>query len=307
MTLQQIMYALTIAKEGSMNKAAEKLYTTQPTLTNAIKELEKEIGISIFERNNKGVSLTQQGREILSDARQIYTQYEMLGEKYGPKGNLKRKFGVSCQHYSFATKAFVNTVKKYGYDIMNYEFAIRETKTLEVIRDVSDGRSEIGVLYLSNYNQKYIQKLLDNNNLAFHFLYDCTAQVYLYKGHPLADHKSITLKELQAYPCMSFEQGDEEISFLAEEILSENQYDRTIRLNDRATMLNLMVGLNGYTLCSGVICKELNGEDYISIPYQDDEDNPNANMRLGYICRKNANLSNIGVDYVTELQNYFLL
>ena len=305
MTLQQIYYALTIAREGSMNKAAEKLFISQPTLTNAMKDLENEIGIALFNRTNKGVSVTGEGREFLATARQIYTQYEMLQEKYGPKGNLKRRFGVSCQHYSFATKAFVNTVKKYGYDIQNYEFAIRETRTKEVIEDVASGKSEVGVLYLSNFNQKYIQKLLQNNNLEFRYLYSCTAQVYLYKDHPLANESSITLSQLQEYPCMSFEQGEEELSYLAEEILTENQYDRIIKVNDRATMLNLMVGLNGYTLCSGVICKELNGEDYISIPYEADEANPNTNMQLGYVIRKNSVLSAVADDYVRELQNYF--
>lgn len=305
MTLQQIYYALTIASLGSMNKASEKLFISQPTLTASIKQLEEELSIPLFNRTNKGVVVTEQGREFLASARSIYTQYEMLEERYGPKGNIKRNFGVSCQHYSFATKAFVNTVKKYGYDSLNYSFAIRETKTREVIEDVAEGRSEIGVLYLSNYNQKYISKLLDSNNLQFHFLYNCTAQVYLYKNHPLANKEAITLKELQDYPCMSFEQGSEEVSYLAEEILVENSYIRTIKVNDRATMLNLMVGLNGYTLCSGVICKELNGEDYIAVPYKPDIDNPNADMQLGFITRKNSIMSTIGKDYITELKNYF--
>lgn len=305
MTLQQLLYALTIAKEGSMNKASDKLFISQPTLTASIQALEDELNIVLFNRTNKGIQVTEQGREFLANARSIYTQYEALEEKYGPKGNIKRNFGVSCQHYSFATKAFVNTVKKYGYDSLNYSFAIRETKTREVISDVTEGRSEVGVLYLSNYNKKYIQKLLDKNNLEFHFLTNCVAQVYLYKYHPLAKEKSITLKQLQDYPCMTFEQGSEEVSFLAEEILVDNTYARTIKVNDRATMLNLMVGLNGYTLCSGVICKELNGEDYISIPYQDDEDNPNATMQLGYITRKNSILTSIGDNYITELKNYF--
>lgn len=305
MTLQQILYAITIAKEGSMNKASERLFISQPTLTSSIKQLEDELNISIFERTNKGIVVTEPGREFLSNARSIYTQYEMLSEKYGPRGNIKRNFGVSCQHYSFATKAFVNTVKKYGYDSVNYSFAIRETKTQEVIEDVTEGRSEVGVLYLSEYNKKYITKLLEQNSLEFNYLQDCTAQVYLYKKHPLAKEKTITLKQLQDYPCMSFEQGDEEVSYLAEEILVENNYDRTIKVNDRATMLNLMVGLNGYTLCSGVICKELNGEDYIAIPYKPDEENPNAIMQLGYITRKNSILSSVGQNYIEELRNYF--
>ncbi|MDO4499655.1 MAG: LysR family transcriptional regulator [Erysipelotrichaceae bacterium] len=305
MTLQQILYALTIASEGSMNKAAEKLYISQPTLTSSIKQLEEELNITIFNRTNKGIAVTAEGKDFLANARSIYTQYEMLEEKYGPKGSVKRNFGVSCQHYSFATKAFVNMVKKYGYDSLNFSFAIKETKTHNVIDDVAEGRSDVGVLYLSNYNQKYIKKLLDTNGLEFHFLYNCTAQVYLYKNHPLAKEKSITLKQLQDYPCMSFEQGSQEVSYLAEEILVENTYARTIKVNDRATMLNLMQGLNGYTLCSGVIYNEFNGDDYIAVPYQADDDNPNAEMQLGYITRKNTINSKIAEDYIEELKNYF--
>lgn len=307
MTIQQIIYAITIASTGSMNKAAEKLYVSQPTLTNAIKELEEELSISIFDRSNKGISVTDEGQEFLSNARVIYSEYEALQEKYGPNGNIKRKFGVTCQHYSFATKAFVELIKKHGYDTSSYDFALRETKTIEIIDDVSEGRSEIGVLYLSKYNEKYINKLLNNKNLEFKYLYSCNAMVYLYKDHPLSKEKSISLTQLQDYPCLTFEQGKESIPYLAEEILTENQYARVIRTTDRATNLNLMRSLNAYTLCSGIISEELNGGDYIAVPYKDDEDNPNAIMRLGYVVRKNSSLSKIGQDYIEELENYFKL
>lgn len=303
MTLQQILYALTIEKEGTMNKAAESLFIAQPTLSSAIKELEKELNIQIFERHSKGVKVTNEGRVFLDQARQIYSQFEVLKENYGPKSNLKHKFGVSTQHYSFAIKAFVEMVKR--YDTVHYEFAIRETKTMEVIQDVANLKSEIGILYLSNQNEKYIRRLLEENGLEFHFLHSCNAQVYLFKDHPLASQKSITLEMLQDYPCLSFEQGNEGLFYLAEEILTENQYERVIKTNDRATMLNLMVGLNGYTLCSGIICDELNGSDYICVPYDPDEDNPNSNMEIGYIQIKNSILSSIGETYIAELKNYF--
>lgn len=302
MTLQQLFYAITIATEGSMNKAANKLYISQPTLTNAIKELEKEISITIFNRNNKGVSLTEEGADFLAAARQIYAQYEMLEEKYGDKGSHKRKFAVSSQHYSFATKAFAEMVKH--FNTLDYEFAIRETKTTDVINDVANARSEIGILYLSNFNHKYLNKLLVNNNLEFHELVVCNAMVYLYREHPLAKQQSITLEQLQDYPCLIFEQGDESLSYLAEEILTENQYARVIRTTDRSTNLNLMRSLNAYTLCSGIISEELNGGDYIAVAYEADELNPNDTMHIGYITRKNAVISKIGNCYIDELKNY---
>lgn len=301
MTLQQIRYAITIADTGSMNKSAEILYVSQPSLTSAIKELEKEIGISIFLRTSKGVVPTNEGTDFLTHARQVYQQYELLTDKYSTSGNLKRKFGISTQHYSFAVKAFVDTVKK--YDTLNFEFAIRETKTLDVISDVGTLISEIGILYKSDYNRKIIDKLLRENELEFYPLISCHAYVYLWKGHPLAKEKSISLEQLRDYPCLSFEQGTSSV-FLAEEILSENDYPRIIKSTDRATQLNLMVGLNGYTLCSGIICEELNGNEYIAVPFQDDENNRNSVMEIGYITKKYSRLSDIAQMYISEVKKY---
>ncbi|WP_024834490.1 LysR family transcriptional regulator [Ruminiclostridium josui] len=304
MTLQQLRYVITISETGSLNKAAEFLYVSQPSLTSTVKELEKEIGITIFHRSGKGVSLTSDGAEFLLYARQIYSQYESLLEKYGKNGNLKRKFGVSTQHYSFAVKAFVEMVK--SFDTSKYEFAIRETKTKDVINDVSTHKSEIGILYLSDFNQKIIRRLLSTNNLEFHKLVDCKAYVYLWKGHPLAKESSIHFSQLAEYPCLSFEQGDNSSFYFTEEILSTNEYPRTIKACDRATMLNLMIGLNGYTLCSGIICEELNGTDFTTVPFEDDDLNPNSVMEIGYIIRKNTILSHMGSQYIEEIKKFLI-
>ena len=300
MTLTQLHYVITIAETGSMNKAAELLYVAQPSLTNAIKDLEKELGITLFFRNGKGVTLTNDGSEFLLYARQIYGEYETVLEKYGKNGNYKKKFGVSTQHYSFAVKAFVDMAKE--FDMSKYEFAIRETRTAEVIQDVSTMKSEIGVLYLSDYNRKAMEKLLNNAGLEFHHLIDCQAYVYLWKHHPLANEESISFEQLEGYPCLSFEQGDNSSFYLAEEILSTNEYSQIIHANDRATMLNLMVGLNGYTLCSGIICEELNGSDFRAVPYKDDAENPNSVMEIGYITRKNLVLSQMGKVYIEAIK-----
>ncbi|MEA4889748.1 MAG: LysR family transcriptional regulator [Clostridiaceae bacterium] len=302
MTLQQLRYMIAISETGSLNKAAELLYVAQPSLTSSVKELEKEIGIVLFNRSGKGVTLTNDGAEFLLYARQVYSQYESLLEKYGKSGNLKKKFGVSTQHYSFAVKAFVEMVK--AYDLSKYEFAIRETKTRDVIDDVSTLKSEIGILYLCDFNRKAIAKLLAASNLEFHQLINCKAFVYLWKDHPLAREKSIHFSQLAEYPCLSFEQGDNGSFYFAEEILSTNDYPRTIKACDRATMLNLMVGLNGYTLCSGIICEELNGTDFIAVPFEADELNPNSAMEIGYIVKKNSMLSKMGALYLEEIKRY---
>ena len=302
MTLMQLHYIITISETGSLNRAAEQLYISQPSLSNAVKELEKELGISIFNRSGKGVTLTNDGAEFLLHAKQIYGQYESVMEKYGKGGSYKKKFAVSTQHYSFAVKAFVDMVKQ--FDMSKYEFAIRETRTGEVISDVSTLRSEIGVLYLSDFNRKSMRKLFSSANLEFHHLIDCQAYVYLWKNHPMARETSISFEQLKDYPCLSFEQGDSGTFYFAEEILTTNEYERVIKANDRATMLNLMVGLNGYTLCSGIICEELNGSDYIAVPFRDDDQNHNSVMEIGYVIRKNTILSKMGELYISSIKNY---
>ncbi len=302
MTLQQLHYVITITEMGSFNKASEVLYVAQPSLTGAVQELEKELGIVIFNRTRKGVTLTNDGLEFINHARQLYGQYEIILDKYGKGGMLKKKFGISTQHYSFAVKSFVEMVKK--FNTVEYEFAIRETKTREVIEDVSTSRSEIGILYLSDFNRKIITKLLRNNNLEFHKLIDCKPYVYLWKGHPLSKQKTIRFEMLSDYPCLSFEQGDNGSFYFAEEILSTNEYPRTIKANDRATMLNLMIGLNGYTLCSGIICEELNGSDYIAVPLEDESDSDGNNMEIGYIVKKDIILSSMGELYIREIDRY---
>ena len=297
MTLQQIRYVTMIAQAGSMNEAAKKLFISQPSLSGAIKELEKEVGIIIFSRTSKGVVLTAEGEDFLGYARQILNQVELLEEKYLEGNNVKKKFGVSTQHYSFAVKAFVEMVK--AFDMDEYEFAIRETKTADVIRDVSTDKSQIGILYLNEFNEKVLTKLFRDAGLEFTELFSCGAYAYVWKNHPLADREKISIQDLQEYPCLAFEQGNSNSFYFAEEIFSTYDYKRVIKACDRATMLNLMVGLNGYTLCSGIICEELNGSDYRAIPLEQKE-----RMHIGYVMRKNEIMSPICRKYIAEIEKF---
>ena len=282
-----------------MNKAASKLKISQPTLTSAVRELENEMGMQIFMRTHKGAVPTAEGEQFLQSAGQLYRQFEMLEDKFVDK-NLKRKFGVSTQHYSFAVSAFIETVKHWG--TLEFEFAVRETRTLDVIKDVGTLKSEIGVLFLSNFNRKTILRKLDEYELKFNELIRCKAYVYLWRGHPLAGEQSISLKMLEPYPCLSFEQQGSESAIYAEEILSENTYPRVIKATDRAAMGELMRSLNGYTLCSGILCEEFNGSEYVVVPFKADKENPNSIMEIGYICKKYGELSEIAKKYIEELE-----
>ena len=302
MTLQQLRAAAAIADAGSFSRAAERLFLSQPSLTGAIHELEAELGFALFNRTSRGVTLTADGLAFMPYARSVLTQYEELIDTFGRAGKRRQRFAVSTQHYSFAVKAFVELTR--GLDVAMYDFALRETRTRQVIDDVAAGRSEIGILYLSEFNRRALSKLMADSGVLFHRLIDCSAYVYLWKGHPLAGRKAITFEELAPYPNLSFEQGDDSNFYLAEEILSTNQYARTIRCSDRATMLNLMVGVNGYTLCSGIICEELNGSDYAAVPYAADEENPNSRMEIGWLTRKDNLPGEMGKRYVEELKRY---
>lgn len=297
MTLVQLKYVITVAGQNSLNDAAKVLFISQPSLSSAIRSLENEIGFDIFIRSKNGITLTTKGAEFIGYAKSVMEQYELLDAKYISQTEVKKTFSVSMQHYTFAVNAFVELVKQYGMD--EYEFEVHETKTHEVIENVKNRKSEIGILYLNDFNRNVLNKLFAEYELQFQPLLECGVYVYMWKGHPLAERNEIALEELDEYPCLGFAQGEHNSFYFAEEVLSTYQYKRFIRANDRATLLNLMVGLNGYTLCSGILCEDLNGKDYCAVKLKSDE-----RMTIGYISRKDAPLSAIGQKYLEEIAKY---
>ena len=299
MTLQQLKYVVTVAETGTITEAAGKLYISQPSLTNAIHELEREMQIVIFNRTNKGISLSKEGDIFLGYARQVLEQAEILEDKYKGEGSGKKQFCVSTQHYSFAVNAFVDLIKKYGQE--EYDFSLRETQTYEIIEDVAKMRSEIGILFLNDFNEKVIMKILKSNALEFHDLFVAKPHVFISRRHPLADHQIITNEELESYPYLSFEQGEHNSFYFSEEIFSASERKKNIRVRDRATLFNLLIGLNGYTVCSGVIDKKLNGKDIIAVPLADESD-----MRIGYITHRKGMLSRLGTTYLDALSKYIV-
>lgn len=297
MTIAQLKYAITVADSNSMNEAAGKLFMSQPSLSTTIKELENELGIEIFRRTNRGIITTPEGKEFIGYARQTVQQYELIENKYINKEEQKKKFSVSTQHYAFAVNAFAEMVKQFGMN--EYEFAIHETRTSDVIDDVKNFKSEIGILYLNDFNSKVLSKIFVDNGLEFHELLKCGIYAYMWKKHPLAKKKVVTMSELNEYPCLAFDQGNNNSFYFAEEVLSTYEYKQLIRANDRATMLNLMVGLNGYTLCSGILCEDLNGSEYCAVKLDLDEV-----MSVGYLIRKGMNISELGQRYIEEILKF---
>lgn len=297
MTLQQLRYIVTVAEIGSITDSAEKLFISQPSLTTAIQTLEKEMNVTIFARSSKGVTVTREGEEVLAYARQVLLQAELMQDKFCNNSKRNPRFSVSCQHYSFAVNAFVDVITEYDAD--SYDFTIRETQTHEIIEDVSLGKSEIGILYLSDKNEEVLSKLLKKNDLVFQELFTAKPHVFICKNHPLAKKKLIEIDELQPYPYLSFEQGEHNSFYFSEEILSSLDHSKNIKVRDRATLFNLVIGLNGYTISSGVIDSNLNGESIIARPLKAGEE-----MRIGVIMRKNAVLSRYGVSYMEALKRH---
>ena len=276
MTLKQLLYAVTVAETGNITDAAKKLFIAQPSLTAAIHELEKAYGIVLFARSNKGIEVTPDGEEFLGYARQVLEQANLIEERYTGQGMGKQRFCVSSQHYSFAVEAFVRLLKEQAGD--QYEYHMRETQTYEIIEDVAHLRSEIGVLYLNRFNETVIRKTLRDNNLSFTPLFTAKPHVFIGRDNPLAKKKSLTLDDLKPYPRLSYEQGSHNSFYFSEEILSTADSDRELVVCDRATLFNMLIGLNGYTICSGVISEELNGPNIIAKPLEADD-----YMEIGYI------------------------
>lgn len=297
MTLQQLKYVIAVADHHSMSKAAQSLFISQPSLSNAIKELEQETGIHIFMRNNKGISVTEEGWEFLGYARQVAEQAGLLELRYTGGHMPKKKFSVSTQHYSFAANAFVDLVKHYGMD--EYDFSIRETMTHKIIDDVRSMRSEIGILYINSFNEKILSRQLSENCLSFQELFQARPHVSVYRKNPLAGKKSVALEELADYPNLVFEQGDYNSFYYAEELISLPEHRQTIHVTDRATMVNLVIGLNGFTVSTGIFDEELNGNDIVTVPLETSEA-----IRVGTITNQSMVLSAIGQAYMDNLKKY---
>lgn len=288
MTLQQLKYADAVATCGSISEAARRVFVTQPTLTESIRALEEELRTAIFTRSTRGIAVTREGEEFLASARQILDDAARIQEKYTGKAVRKPQFAVSCQHYAFAVEAFMEVVKE--CEAAAYDFTLRETVTSEIIDDVARHRSEIGVMYLSSRNERVISKLLKNEGLKFEELFVSRPHVFLGKRHPLAKRKGgVTPEELDAYPFISFEQGAENALYFAEEVMPSIDRKKNIRVRDRATMTNLILGLNGFTVASGALSKELNGPDIVAVPLKMDEI-----IRVGLVTHGDVPLSAAG-------------
>lgn len=297
MTLQQLKYMITAAEKGSITEAANALYISQPSLSGAIKEVEKESGIIIFTRCRTGIAPTKEGMEFLGYARQVIQQMDLLESKYTSNQAPKQRFCVSTQHYTFTTNAFVELVQQFGQE--RYEFILNETQTHQILENVRNRFSDLGILYLSNSNKSVLEKAFQEYNLKFYELFTVLPHIFIRKGHPLAMHQSVTLKDLTPYPRLNFVQGVYESSNFSEELYSNEEADKIIKVSDRAAIVNLMIGLDGYTISSGIFPSYLQGDKIVSIPLAENEV-----MRIGYVLNNDKELTELGTIYINALKQY---
>ena len=298
MNVNQLKYVLEVANSSSMREAATKLYVSQPALSSSIMELENELGILIFERSNKGIALTDAGNEFLTYAKKVIGQYEILEERYLSAGKEKERFSVSTQHYNFAIRSFSNVISRFEPE--KFVFSIHETKTREVLENVRDLKSEVGVVSYSGNNEKVLKKLLKEYQLEFVPLMQRETYAYVWKGHPFAGRKEISLEELREYPCVVFDQTDDSNFYLTEEAMADYDFTKQIKSDDRATTMELIASLKGYSIGSGMLSEDdaiLQG--LVSIKLK--EEDP---LTIGYITRKGSKLSAYGKAYVEELLSY---
>ena len=293
MTIQFLRYIVSVAEIGSITESANQLHISQPSLSAALKEAEKEVGFEIFTRSRSGVALTKEGVEFLGYARQVIQEMNLLEDRFILSKPEKQRFCVSTQHYTFTANAFVEMVQKFGQE--RFEFILNETQTHQILEDVKNRFCDLGIIYLCDKNETFLRKTMDEMGLNFYELFSAAPHVFLRaKGN-----KSVTLKDLQAYPRLNFLQGSYESADFSEELFSTEPTEKEIRVSDRAAIVNLMIGLDGYTISSGIFPKYLQGRQIVSVPLAEKE-----KMRIGYVLCKGQSLSELGSIYVEALKNY---
>lgn len=297
MRIQQLEYLERIVEAGSINEAAKRLFLTQPSLSNAVKELENEMGIQIFQRSSGGISLTAEGREFMTYSKQILDQVNLMNERYKNGQQRKQSFSVSAQHYAFVVHAFVELIKSVNAN--EYQFTLRETETQNIFNDLARFKSELGILYTNGFNQKIMQRLFKENNLVFTPLFVAKPHIFVSRYNPLTSKSSVNLSDLEDYPYLSYEQGEVNSFYFSEEILSTLSHKKTIKVSDRATIFNLMVGLNGYTISSGIISSKLNDDKIVAIPLNVDDD-----ITMGWLKHRQVELSPLAERYLTMLKEH---
>ena len=296
-TIQQLKYIVSVVENGTITEAAKKLYISQPSLSNAIKDIEEEVGITIFIRSRAGIVVTPEGMEFVGYARQVLRQMEILEDKYISHTPGKVRFCVSSPHYVFTTNAFVDIVEAFGKE--RFEFILHETTVHQILEDVKNRFSDLGIIYISHDNEPTIRKTLEESKLSFSPLFTVKPQVFIRDTHPLTRWDSVKLDDLQRYPRINFMQSTEDPMRLAEELYSELSTEKSIMVSDTGSLVNLLLGTDAYTISNGFFPRYLQGTKIVGVPLAEDEE-----MHIGYILSEKQELSELGRAYVEKIKLY---
>lgn len=297
MTIQQLRYIVSVVENGTITEAAKKLYISQPSLSNAIKDIEEEVGITIFIRSRAGIVVTPEGMEFVGYARQVLHQMALLEDKYISHTPGKIRFAVSSPHYVFTTNAFVDIVDQHGKE--RFEFILHETTTSQIIDDVKNRYSDLGIINVSRSNEGAVRKALEENKLSFHQLFITKPQVFMRADYPLAQKASVGVGDLITYPRLNYVHSSEEALHFASELFSDLSTEKSIEVSDTGTIVNLMLGTEAYYISNGFFPRYLKGDKIVAVPLDEDE-----LMAIGYILSDKQELSEQGKAYIEKLRDY---
>ena len=294
MTIQQCKYVLEIARIGSFSEAAKQLFIAQSSLSAAVKSLERELNIRIFERSNNGVYLTDDGSEFVRYAKEITAADELVARRYSAPHEAEKLF-IATQHYDFIADVFGNFVK--NADAERYRYSIKEIETHNVIHEVETAYSDIGIIAIKDGDYDIMKRYLSKRNLSFTPLLEASPHVFFRRQHPLAWAEKLSSAELKDYPYVSYEQGEQTSSFFTEEMTDALYTDKHIEISDRATLMNLLLITDAYTVGTGIMPSALNKGDIVSIPLDSKE-----HYIIGYLLNDTRKLSPMTKRFIDHLE-----
>ncbi len=297
MTLLQMSYLLETERCGSINRAAQSLFISQSALSNAIAEVERELGITVFHRSNRGITLTDEGRELLSQITPIVERSRKISRYYSErKAENRVHLSIAAQRYPFCVKAFVEFLRM--VEEPRAEVRLKEMEMSAVIGEVSAQQSDLGIIFLSDLTEHFILRILQEKHLTFTPLVSLRPHVFMRKEHPLAGQQTVTMEQLRRYPSVAFTQADSNLNYAEEVVVgTAADFDQVVYVSDRATIYSVIAHTNCVSTGSGVLPEGFGHEQVIAVPLQSQQE-----MRLGYITLQGVPLSDKGQEFVEILR-----
>ena len=296
MNIQQLRYVVAIANSGTFREAAEKMYVSQPSLSISVRDLEKELGFKIFRRTSSGTFLTRRGMEFYEKAQELVKGFDVFQNQYANPEEEKDEFSIASQHYDFLPP----TITAFSQQYPDYKnFRIFESTTVQILDEVAQGHSEIGIIYLNNQNQKGIMQRVEKLGLEVIELIPFQTHIYLREGHPLAKKKELVMEDLVDLPTVRFTQEKDEYLYYSENFVDTSASSQMFNVTDRATLNGILERTNAYATGSGFLDNNsVNGITVIPL-------NDNLNNRMVYVKREEVDLSQAGTLFVEVIQEYF--